>query len=552
MLTKKKPLKISSKSDSTLKTITTEGDLKYTENKTSSIICNTNRSQSKSVSLKYTYDNLVLPRIKNNESFKNAFKNYCVQEKDIIASRLRVKYSKNNNLIFIEWFSTFSSIFVSNIFLKSTKKLVSPIPTFIISLCLLQLTLMKKRELKNVLSNEKRSKIEDVEAFLEQVMNINDRRKNEIYDEAMYKLKYMMNNDKNFYEKFYYFIKKNGEKEDIECGTNELDDNSNEVCDTTTSTDSMVIDIPLNNVFEFSNKSIEKEINKILKPYIKLNVINLLSEELEKESTNSIAICFSYINAKWKNGKSFSAGLHNFKFYGQTEMRDFFSFEGECKILRGKDIEVISIPLFIEGQLDRKLEFIMIRPLDGVRYSTELKKIGEICRRVNIELNLTDSIHISVLIPVIQVNDTDNIENINFIGNKTLFQSCAKSAAFETIYDAMNIDGLYYLSSLCINKNGIKSNIHDRGDSEHDLCNSDILENRKKYNIRMDIPFHYAIIDTSSNHTIYIGSYFGNYVSNLQRIITPDNLKKINEEKIKRRMKWIKQKPSTKINVCCG
>uniref|UniRef100_A0A0K0F650 GRAM domain-containing protein n=1 Tax=Strongyloides venezuelensis TaxID=75913 RepID=A0A0K0F650_STRVS len=525
--------------------------------------------QKKILSRSMTYKALGKKNVSKNEDmeyFKSAFKNYCVQETDKIASRLKVKYSLNSQLIFNEWLSIFTSIFVSHIFLRYSKRLVIPIPSFIVSLSLLQLSLMKKKELiDKSLAHEEKSKIKDVDSFLGQVMNINDRKKVDIYYYGINKLTFMMNTCENFAEKIYFFIKKikDSKTNKAKITTSEDDDNieskdidESEISDNIEDDQfvSILLDFSPNNVFEFSKEINSDEmttIKNLLNPYLTSNDVKLLSKEFKKDTTTSMAVCISYINAIWKNGVSSSAGSHIFKSFGYSKAQDFFYFEGECKTFNGKDIEVVSIPLSIEGT-NKQLEFVMIRPLDGIRYGNQLQKIGEICQRVNIELNIADSSKNTILIPIIQFPLMDSLENINFIGEKTLFYSCTKSAAYKDIHDSTSLNGLYYFSSLSITKNGIKSMNNTKDKNKN---NKEINENSlkgKKYNIRMDIPFHYAIIDTTSNHTILIGSYFGNYVSNFQRIITKENLKKLNEDKLLRRMKRLKQEQKKKVKVCCG
>uniref|UniRef100_A0AAF5I084 GOLD domain-containing protein n=1 Tax=Strongyloides stercoralis TaxID=6248 RepID=A0AAF5I084_STRER len=371
---------------------------------------------SKSVSFKTLKKENILTN-ENMKFSKSVFKDYYVQERDKIASRLKVKYCEDSQIIFTEWLSTFTSIFVSYIFLRCSKNLLTPIPTLIVSVCLLQLSLMKKKELtKKSLETKKLMKIKDVDKFLEQVMNINDRKKYNIYDVAIYKMNYCFKNDCEKIDEC------NNEKSDEDEDENDKSDLHE--------FDLLLLKFTPTNIFEYSNETNNKNkmIIDYLKPYLKSDNIDMLLNEFEKSSTNAIALCIFYIDAKWKNGKSSFAGLHNFKSYG------------ECKIFSGKDIEVVSIPLLIEGMDNKNLEFVMIRPLDGVRYATELNKIGEICRLINIELS-----------------------------ERTLFYSCTKSAAFKDIYDSTNLDGLYYYSSLFIDENG------------------------KKYNIRMDHIFSYNI-----------------------------------------------------------
>ncbi|CEF65414.1 Hypothetical protein SRAE_2000009400 [Strongyloides ratti] len=513
-----------------------------------------NIPNSKSISLKFLKKGYT-PNIENMNFSKSVFKNYYVLERDKVASRLKVKYCEDSQIIFIEWLSTFNSIFVSHIFLRCSKSLLTPIPTFIISLCLLQLSLMKKKELCNKsLENDKIIKIKNVDEFLEQVMNINDRKKFNIYDVAIYKINNMLNNKKNFFEKIYFFIKKRDNDKKNDKSYNDSDDNEYEIEDENNDFKSLLLNFSPKNTFEYSHNINDYNIKMIinhLKPYIKINDINMLVEKFKKDSTNAIAVCIFNIDAKWKNGKSSFAGLHNFKSHGYNEMKDFFVFEGECRIINGNDIEIISIPLLVEGSENRNLEFVMIRPLDGVRYCAGLKKIGEICRLINIELNLIEPCQCKILMPVIHSPIVDSLENINFIGEKTLFYSCTKSATFKNIYDSTNLDGLYYYSSLFINKNGIKSNNNNNENKNNSITNDNLLKD-KKYNIRMDIPFHYAILDRTSKDTILIGSYYGNYISNFQRIITVENLKKLNEEKLKKRMNLLKNTQTEKNYNCCS
>uniref|UniRef100_A0A0K0DTI6 DUF155 domain-containing protein n=1 Tax=Strongyloides stercoralis TaxID=6248 RepID=A0A0K0DTI6_STRER len=515
---------------------------------------------SKSVSFKTLKKENILTN-ENMKFSKSVFKDYYVQERDKIASRLKVKYCEDSQIIFTEWLSTFTSIFVSYIFLRCSKNLLTPIPTLIVSVCLLQLSLMKKKELtKKSLETKKLMKIKDVDKFLEQVMNINDRKKYNIYDVAIYKMNYCFSNKKNLFEKIFFFIKKENDCEKIdECNNEKSDEDEDEndsIKENNIESDLHEFDLLLlkftpTNIFEYSNETNNKNkmIIDYLKPYLKSDNIDMLLNEFEKSSTNAIALCIFYIDAKWKNGKSSFAGLHNFKSYGYNEMKHFFFFEGECKIFSGKDIEVVSIPLLIEGMDNKNLEFVMIRPLDGVRYATELNKIGEICRLINIELSLIKSCQSTILMPVIYPPLIDSLEKINFIGERTLFYSCTKSAAFKDIYDSTNLDGLYYYSSLFIDENGIKSESENKNKSNEKINNN--LLKGKKYNIRMDVPFHYAIIDTTSNDTILIGSFYGNYLSKFQRIITAENLKKLNEEKNKRRTKFSDKTQTKKINICC-